>query len=194
MVFVFHLILYHLVELGPRQWIANANAYIIGHRFADQFDRCHDVGEVLSRVTELDKITGADAGRAQPLAGNRYILDLEALVHSIQYLLAPAFSTQPDFGATCAGQSLYRLLGHEIDSRLNHKRDAGFTSLHFAGKFAHPLRLKPENIIRKPDVVRANRALQHGHLFRNFVGRSHRIALAPDRLRTPVAMKRATAG
>src|SRR5205823_10495743 len=56
-----------------------------------------------------------------------------------------------------------------------------------------PSRLQPKDVVRHPQMVRPIRLLERTHFGDDVLGRSGRVALAVDWLRTPVAVIRTAA-
>ncbi len=77
---------------------------------------------------------------------------------------------------------------------MNGERNHRVALSHFESQLGDPLRLQAEDIVREPEVIGRQRALDQGHLLGDVGRRAHGVAPAPDGLRAPVAVERAAAG
>ena len=59
------LLLDGFMELRARQWIGDAHADVVRARFLDQAARGENVFELLTEISQLQKVSDADAGRAR---------------------------------------------------------------------------------------------------------------------------------
>ena len=187
--------LHHRVEPGAGQRIADADADVVRQVLAHQPHGRQDVVEGLAGVAELEEEAGADAGRAQAARALDDLLDLRCPCpwrrgSSGCRSRRPARPRRSRRGR--ARRPPRSVIRSARDWIVNGMR--GVARRHLA---------RPNSATHcgcRPKMSSANqmwsgrqRALDQRHLLGHVGGRAHGVALAPDRLRAPVAVERAAA-
>ena len=179
----------------PGQRVRDGDADVVGQRPPHEGARRLDLG---GRPRPGSRTAGRtrtrDAARAQAASRLLDLLDPRPLLHGVEHRLRARLGAHPDGLAAGVAERLDLALAQEqvgAAQALEGRRRAALADGRGVGR--RPAGLQAEDVVDERDVVGRVLLAQPRDLGGDALGRAHGVALAPDRLRAPVAVERAAA-
>src|SRR5580658_3169430 len=178
------------VVTRARQRVAYRDADVVGKELAHEGACGLHLRPTLTEVAELQEEPDAYAVAVERFHGGARLLDRDSLLHRVENSLRARLGAEPHLARSGALERVDVLVGHQIGARLAEEGGPYASLGDRVRPRDKPVRLQPQDVVAKPEVVGRVALPQHAQLGHDLARRAAVVGVAVVGLRAPVTQVR----